>query len=108
VRIVFPLGEALYKSSELFPRSQQTGINEIEYRPEVAESVFDRRARQSDARPGRHLLYRTRLLCRWILDRLSLIEDGEIPRDFTKLRDSDECSVTCDDQIGVPYTLCIQ
>ena len=61
VGIVRPLGELLDEAGELLGRSQQSGIDEVEDRPEVAEPVLDRRAGQGDARVGLELL--DRLVC---------------------------------------------
>jgi hypothetical protein len=46
-----PLGQSFGIAGELFGVSQETRIDEIEDRPQVAQVVLDRRPGQRDPRP---------------------------------------------------------
>ena len=80
VRVLRPVGEALDEGRKLLRRSQQSGIDEVEDRPQVAEPVLDRRAGQGNARFGLELLDRSGLLGGRILDGLRLVEHHQSPR----------------------------
>jgi hypothetical protein len=77
---VCPLGKLFGKSREFFRRTKQTGIDEIKDRPKITQSVFDGCAGQYDPLSCLKLFHRVRLFRARILDRLSFIEDNQIPR----------------------------
>ena len=66
---------------ELRPRADETGIGEVEDRPEVAEPVLDRRARERDAHARGDAAELLRGVARGVLDGLRLVEDHLAPRD---------------------------
>ena len=52
VRVMRPVGEAFDEGRKLLRRSQQSRIDEVEDRPEVAEPILDGRAGQRNAHVG--------------------------------------------------------
>ena len=59
--------------------AEQTRIDEIEYRPQVAQIVFDRRAGEDDARLGLQGFDGPGLFGVGVLDRLGFVENHEAP-----------------------------
>ena len=67
---------------ELVAMAEQAGVEKVEQRPQLAEVVLDRRARQADlvARVERaDRLGRLRVV---VLDRVRLVEDEQVERDL--------------------------
>ena len=73
------LGEAPRVLRKCLTRTQQPRVREIEDRPEVRETVLDRRSGKCHAGLGDKLLDRTGLLGARILDGLCLIDDRHLP-----------------------------
>ena len=67
--------------AECLARLQVTGVEEMHDRPQLRQAVFHRRAGQGQAKIGRKLAHRLRLLGRWVLDVLGLIQDHAQPGD---------------------------
>ena len=61
-------------------RTEQAGVEEVEDGPQIARAVLDRRAGEREARRGLQFLDRARLAGARILDRLGLIQNGQVPR----------------------------
>ena len=101
IRAHRPVGQALDEVRELPGRAEQTGIDEVEDRPQVAEPVLDRRAGQGDARAGLERLDGAGLLGRRVLDRLGLVEDDEPPRRGGEPGHARQRAVAGDDEVGV-------
>ena len=79
---------------------QEPGIQEVEQRPEVAEPVLDRGARQGDPGAAAELLDRARLPGPGVLDRLGLVEDDQRPGGLAEPREPRHLAVRRDDEIG--------
>ncbi len=68
------IGEAFDERRKLLRRSQQSGIDEVEDRPQVAEPVLDGRTGQGNARVGSELFDHFGLLGGRVLDSLGLVK----------------------------------
>ena len=80
----------------------QTGIREVEDRPEVAETVLDRRARERDPHARRDATQLLRGVARRVLDGLGFVEDHLAPRDVgDRLDVSHRGAVGGDHHVGV-------
>ena len=60
--------------NECGPRTDETGIDEVEYRPEIAETVLDRCPGESDAAARRQAAELLRSIARRVLHSLRLVE----------------------------------
>ena len=73
------LGQSFGIAGELFGVAQQTRVDEIEDRPQVAQVILDRRAGQRDPCPCLQRFRRFGLTGVRILDRLRLVQNDEPP-----------------------------
>src|SRR5262249_10856249 len=97
IRILLPVGEAFDVGGKLLRRAQESGINEIEDRPQIAQSVLNGRAGESNTRLRLELFDRLGLLRGWILDGLRLIKHRQLPRRRCERRYASQKAVTRDD-----------
>ena len=101
VGIMRPLGQAFGIAGELFGVAQQTRVDEIEDRPQVAQVILDRRAGQRDPRPCLQRLRRFGLPGVRILDRLRLVQNDKPPICLREHRDTQQRAIACNCQIIV-------
>ena len=71
--------QPLDERAELFGRAQQSGVQEIEERPEIRKPILDGRAGQGDPTAGGQFLHGSGLLRAGVLDRLGFVEDRQPP-----------------------------
>src|SRR5207244_11417731 len=90
VRKVLSMGETCGKGRELFARSKYTRIDEVEYRPEIAEPVLDWSTGKRDASVRVELLDQACLFGAGILDGLCFVDNSKPPGDFQELRNPQE------------------
>ena len=81
--------------------AEQTGVDEVEERPEVAGAVLDRRAGQGEACPRLQGLDGARLARGGILDGLGLVEHDEAPRHLRQPGGTGNHAVGGDGQIDL-------
>ena len=93
------------KAENWLARPHESGIDEVEDRPEVAKPVLDGRAGEGDAGFGPELLDRLGLLGRRILDGLGLVEHGQPPGHPRQPWCPCQEAVARDDQIGARQVL---
>ena len=108
VRVLRPVGEAFDEGRKLLRRSQQSGIDEVEDRPQIAEPVLDGRAGQCDARFGLQLLDRLGLLGGRILDGLRLVKHHQSPGVVCEPRNASQKAVARDDQIDIRQIVAVR
>ena len=101
VRVMRPVGEAFDEGRKLLRRSQQSRIDEVEDRPQVAEPILDRRAGQRNARFGLELLDRFGLLGGRVLDGLRFVEHHQSPWCSFEPRRTRQKAVARDDEIDI-------
>src|SRR5262249_35045799 len=83
-RGVFAFTQSFDKPLELGRRTQEAGTAKIKKRPQIAQVIFDGRAREYDAAVGPELLDAARLIRAGILDGLCLVQNDERPGDTLK------------------------
>src|SRR5207248_4883011 len=62
IRVVPPLCKLFREAGKLLRGSEQSRIDEVEDRPQIAQTIFNRRTGQRDSRPRVELLDEVRLL----------------------------------------------
>ena len=82
ITVLATLAQFLGKLFELGLRAQQARTEKIEQRPEIRQAVFDRRAGQNDPRIGLKLLDGPGLAGGRVLNRLGLVQHGQLPADL--------------------------
>ena len=105
IGIVRPVGKALDEVGELFRRSQQPRIDEIENGPEIAEAVLDGGAGQRESYMRLQPLDGPRLLGIGVLDGLRLVQDDKLPAGFRDPRHAEQRAVAGDYQVHAAQPL---
>ncbi len=91
-------------ATKVAPCPDETGVAEVEDRPEVAEPVLDRRAGQGELRPRREATQLLAGLVGWVLDGLRLVEDQPPPRHLGQRLDvAHGGAVRRDQDVGVGH-----
>ena len=99
--VLLPRLQALDEGLEHLARSEQSGIEEIEQRPQIAQAILHRRAGQSDTGNGGELPDRSALPRPRITDGLRLIQIDEPPGHLRQPSLPHQHGVRRDDQIGI-------
>ena len=99
--VVLVLRQAPGEVAEDLARSEQSGVSEVEDRPQVRQAILDRRPGQRDSRIGLELLDLPRLPGSRVLDRLRFVDDRQAPVDCFERRQANERPVARHHQIEV-------
>jgi hypothetical protein len=98
-------GKALIESPELRARAEETGVDEVEDRPQITDPILHRRARERDPRSGVELLDGPRLFRARILDGLRLVQDRHLPVHLGECRSADQGPIAREDEIDATQSV---